>query len=48
MTVNGTGVRYNPFAPDFYTADPFAVYRSMRDEAPVYRSERWGWWAISG
>jgi hypothetical protein len=20
-------VQYDPFAPDFYTADPFAVYR---------------------
>ena len=42
MTVTGTATRYNPFAPDFYTADPFAVYRWMRDEAPVYRSEQWG------
>ena len=47
MTVSSTGVRYNPFAPDFYTSDPFAVYRWMRDEAPVYRSERWGWWVLT-
>lgn len=38
---------YNPFAPDFYTTEPFEVYRRMRDEAPVYRSERWGWWALT-
>jgi cytochrome P450 len=37
---------YDPFAADFYD-DPFPVYRWMRDEAPVYRSERWGWWALS-
>ncbi len=40
-------VDYNPFAPDFYTSDPFAVYRWMRDEAPVYRSDKWGWWALT-
>ena len=40
-------MRYNPFAPDFYTADPFAVYRRMRDEAPVYWSEQWGWWVLT-
>jgi cytochrome P450/ferredoxin-NADP reductase len=40
-------VEYNPFAPDFYTADPFAVYRWMRDEAPVYYSEKWEWWALT-
>jgi cytochrome P450/ferredoxin-NADP reductase len=38
---------YDPFAPDFYTSDPFAVYRWMRDEAPVYWSERWGWYALT-
>ncbi len=37
---------YNPFAPGFYD-DPFTVYRWMRDEAPVFHSERWGWWALS-
>jgi cytochrome P450/ferredoxin-NADP reductase len=42
-----TAVDYNPFAPDFYTSDPFRVYRRMRDEAPVYYSERWGWWALT-
>ena len=42
-----TVMEYDPFAPDFYTGDPFAVYRWMRDEAPVYRSEKWGWWALT-
>jgi cytochrome P450/ferredoxin-NADP reductase len=42
-----TAVEYDPFAPDFYTADPFAVYRWMRDEAPVYYSEKWEWWALT-
>lgn len=39
-------VEYDPFAAHFYD-DPFTVYRWMRDEAPVYYSERWGWWALS-
>ena len=41
-----TTLEYDPFAAGFYD-DPFPVYRWMRDEAPVYRSERWGWWALS-
>ena len=39
-------LEYDPFAADFYD-DPFPVYRWMRDEAPVFHSERWGWWALS-
>jgi cytochrome P450 len=38
---------YDPFAPDFYTSDPFGTYRSMRDPSPVYRSPRYGWWALT-
>ncbi len=43
----GTAVQYDPFATDFYTSDPFGVYRWMRDESPVYRSEKWGWYALT-
>jgi cytochrome P450 len=43
----GSIVDYNPFDPGFYTSDPFAVYRWMRDEAPVYHSEQWGWWVLT-
>ena len=39
-------LEYNPFAPDFYD-NPFDTYRRMQDEAPVYRSERFGWWALT-
>jgi cytochrome P450/ferredoxin-NADP reductase len=42
-----TAMEYNPLAPDFYTSDPFGIYRSMRDEAPVYYSKKWGWWALT-
>ena len=47
MTLTPTALRYNPFAPDFYTSNPFEVYRSMRDHAPVYRSEEFGWWVLT-
>src|SRR5918911_5101554 len=39
-------VQYDPFAPGFYD-DAFETYRWMRDEAPVYRSDTWGWWALT-
>jgi cytochrome P450 len=39
-------MEYDPFSAAFQ-ADPFAVYRWMRDEAPVFFSDRWGWWALS-
>jgi cytochrome P450/ferredoxin-NADP reductase len=46
MTVT-SAVQYDPLAPNFYVSDPFEVYRWMRDHAPVYRSDQWGWWALS-
>ena len=39
-------MEYDPFSPVFQ-ADPFPVYRWMRDEAPVFYSEKWNWWALS-
>ncbi len=39
-------VVYDPFS-DAFKDDPFPVYRRLRDEAPVYRSEKWGFWALS-
>ena len=41
-----TVMEYDPFSARFQ-ADPYPVYQWMRDEAPVYRSEKWGWWALS-
>jgi cytochrome P450/ferredoxin-NADP reductase len=47
MNSSASGVMgYDPFSQEFQ-ADPFAVYRWMRDEAPVFYSEKWGWWALS-
>ena len=39
-------MEYDPYSPEFQ-ADPFSVYRWMLDEAPVFYSEKWGWWALS-
>ena len=39
-------MEYDPFSTEFQ-ADPFTVYRWMRDEAPVFYSEKWNWWALS-
>lgn len=36
----------DPFSPEFQ-ADPYPVYRWMREEAPVFYSEKWNWWALS-
>lgn len=38
-------MRYDPFDP-VTIADPFAAYRAIRDDAPVYRTEH-GFWVIS-
>ena len=39
-------VEYNPF--DWETAhNPYPVYRQLRDEAPVYHNEQFGFWALS-
>jgi cytochrome P450 len=39
-------VEFNPFSADFFD-DPYDTYRWLRDEAPVYHSERYGFWAVS-
>lgn len=44
MTV--TAVEFDPFSPEFFD-DPTEVYRRLRDEAPVYFNERYGFYALS-
>jgi cytochrome P450 len=39
-------VEFNPFSADFFD-DPYDTYRWLRDEAPVYHNERYGFWALS-
>ena len=46
MTSAPTAMEYDPFSPEFQ-ADPYPVYRWMREEAPVFHSEKWNWWALS-
>jgi cytochrome P450 len=41
-----TAVEFDPFSPEFFD-DPTEVYRRLRDEAPVYHSERYGFYALS-
>lgn len=37
---------YDPFTAEFQN-DPFAAYRRLRREAPVYYNEKWGFYALS-
>src|SRR5580704_15529535 len=39
-------VQFDPFGDDYFN-DPTDVYRRMRDEAPVYFSEQYGFYALS-
>jgi cytochrome P450 len=39
-------VEFDPFSDQYFT-DPTEVYRRLRDEAPVYFSERYGFYALS-
>ena len=39
-------VDFDPFSEEFFNG-PFDRYRRLRDEAPVYHSEKYGFWALS-
>jgi cytochrome P450 len=39
-------IELNPFSAEFH-ADPYPVYRRLRDEAPCYVNEEQGWFALS-
>ena len=39
-------VEFDPFSDDFFN-DPTEMYRRLRDEAPVYFSEKYGFYALS-
>ena len=36
----------DPYDYDFHE-DPYPYYRRLRDEAPLYRNEELGFWALS-
>lgn len=46
MTAELAGIEFDPFSPEFFD-DPTERYRVLRDEAPVYFSERYGFYALS-
>ena len=39
-------VEFDPFSSTFFD-DPYDLYRGLRDTAPVYRNERYGFYALS-
>lgn len=39
-------MEFDPLSADFFD-DPYDTYRWLRDEAPCYFSERYGFWALS-
>ena len=41
-----TAVEFDPFSDEYFD-DPYDLYRRLRDEAPVYYSERYGFYALS-
>ncbi len=45
MTV-AADVRYNPYDYEIHE-DPYPTYARLRDEAPLYRNEELGFWALS-
>jgi cytochrome P450 len=45
-TVSGGRVEFDPYSNDFFDS-PFETYRRMRNEAPVYYSEKYGFYALS-
>ncbi|ODU02037.1 MAG: hypothetical protein ABS81_19000 [Pseudonocardia sp. SCN 72-86] len=46
MTATTAQVVYDPYSAAFKD-DPWPVYRRLRDETPVYHSEKGGFWALS-
>jgi len=44
--MTATAVQFDPFSDEYFN-DPSEVYRRLRDEAPVYFSERYGFYALS-
>jgi len=39
-------LNFDPYSDVFFN-DPYDVYRRLRDEAPVYRNDHYGFWALS-
>jgi hypothetical protein len=46
VTVTTNPVEFDPFSEEFFN-DPYDLYRRLRDEAPAYFSEQYGFYALS-
>ncbi|OBF41023.1 cytochrome [Mycobacterium sp. ACS1612] len=46
MTVQAADLVFDPYDYDFHE-DPYPYYRRLRDEAPLYRNDKLGFWALS-
>ena len=46
MAHTTTDLSYDPYDPEI-DADPYPVYRRLRDEAPVYYNEHYDFYALS-
>jgi cytochrome P450 len=46
MTTSTAPVEFDPFGDDYFN-DPTEVYRRLRDEAPIYFNEKYGFYALS-
>jgi cytochrome P450 len=46
MTVTQSPVEFDPFSEEFFN-DPYEMYERLRDEAPVYFNERYGFYTLS-
>lgn len=46
MTVEASPLVLDPYNYDFHE-DPYPYYRRLRDEAPLYRNDELGFWALS-
>ena len=44
--MSATKVEFDPFSADYFD-DPTETYRRLRDEAPIYFSEKYGFYALS-
>ena len=45
-TAEATEVYYDPYEVAI-NADPYPVYERLREEAPIYHNDRYGFWALS-
>jgi cytochrome P450 len=46
MTTTASPVEFDPFSDAFFN-DPYDLYRRLRDEAPVWYSQKYGFYALS-